>query len=193
MRYSNKITALLLVLTMSSMSLAQGKQLASEDKPDREDSHLLTVAVGVVGITLVAIGGRKIFKYIDSKWREAAEKAARETEKAKKRAEETRRAEELRVAEEARAEARKNARKEVRRKQRQTERQKERKAARQVERKKARQAERQAKREHRAEEIRRAEAQTAALVREHTPIIEHGKALQLEARNGKKDECCRVT
>ena len=168
MRYSNKITALLLVLTMSSMSLAQGEQLANDDKPDREDSHLLTVAVVVAGIALIAIGGHQLLKHIDSKsGREAAEKAVREAEKAKKRAEEIRRVEELRIAEEARAEVRKNARKEARHQKRQAERQdqrqNERKAAQQAERKKARQNERQAKRERRAEEIRTAEAYTAAM------------------------------
>ncbi len=191
MRYSNKITALLLVLTMSSMSLAQGEQLAREDNPDRKDSHLLKAAVVVAGIALIAIGGHQLLKHIDSKaWREAAEKAVREAEKAKKRAEEIRRAEELRIAEEARAEVRKNARKEARRQKRQAERQdqrqNERKAARQAERKKARQNERQAKRERRAEEIHTAEAYTAAMVRKHAAVVERGKALQLEAQSGKK-------
>ena len=170
MRYSNKITALLLVLTMSSMSLAQGEQLASEDNPDRKDSNLLKAAVVVAGIALIAIGGHQLLKHIDSKaGREAAEKAVREAEKDKKRAEEIRRAEELRIAEEARAEVRKNARKEARHQKRQAERQdqrqNERKAARQAERKKARQNERQAKRERRAEEIRTAEAYTAAMIK----------------------------
>ena len=62
MRYNNKITALLLVLAMSSVALAQGQHLAREDKPDRKDSNLLKAAAVVVG--LIAIGDHKGGGYI---------------------------------------------------------------------------------------------------------------------------------
>ena len=173
MKYISKTIAIVLMLTMSSLSFAQGVQLDNENQAEPKHSTALKAAVVVVGAVITAFGGYKLIKYIDKR---AAQKTAQAAEQAKQLAEEAR-----------------QARKELKRTTRQAERKKARQHERRTERKAARQAERQRIREEKAEaaarkaeQIRTVEASTAAIVEKHAEVIERGKLLQQAARDGKK-------
>ncbi len=186
------MTKLIVFVLTVSLSVTPGFAADSEAEEDPRaplKSVALIVATVVVAVTAVVIGKRKAAK--SKLLKEALEKAAREKEALEKAA---RRAEKIRIAEEKEALALEEA---ARKKEalaleeaaRKAEKiriaeEKEALALEEAARKKEALALEEAARK--AEKIREAKEYTAALVRKHTSTIEHGKALQLEAQDGKK-------
>ena len=79
MRYGDKIVALLLALTMSSTSSAQGKRSDTEDKDNDKRQTALVVSAVILATVAVTAGGYKFFKHLNNKAvRETTERVARE-------------------------------------------------------------------------------------------------------------------